>query len=72
WLTVLLLLNSLVSLFYYLRWIAPALLRGGREAVPGAPRPWSNAVAIGASTLSLLVGVLAGVLWHLVNGPLLG
>ncbi|HEX3005295.1 MAG TPA: proton-conducting transporter membrane subunit, partial [Angustibacter sp.] len=47
WLTVLLLLNSLVSLFYYLRWIAPALLRGGREAVPGAPRPWSNAVAIG-------------------------
>ena len=72
WLTALLLLNSLVSLFYYLRWIAPALLRDGRESALGAPRTWSTGVAIGASALSLLAGVLAGVLWHLVAGPLLG
>lgn len=72
WLTVALLANTLVSLFYYLRWIAPAV----RRADPGPelehPRPWSRRTAAGAAAATVLLGVLAGPLWGLLDGPLLG
>ena len=70
WLTVLLLLNSLLSLFYYLRWIAPVVRRGGEAATVPRPLPWSGGVAIAASAGTLLLGVLAGALWRWVSGGL--
>ena len=72
WLTVALLANTLVSLFYYLRWVAPALRRD--EPGPGldAPRRWSAGTAVGAAAASVLVGLLAGPVWGLLDAPLLG
>lgn len=64
WLTVAVLVNTLASLFYYLRWVAPALRRAdpGGDAL-AAPRPWSAAVAVTASGASVVLGLLAGLLW---------
>ncbi len=70
WLTVLLLANSLVSLFYYLRWITTAALHG-----PGTnlarPRPWSTTIAVAAAAGSLLLGLLTGLLSRWMSGTLL-
>lgn len=75
WLAVVALANSLVSLFYYLRWVMPVFRRGEVPArtLRGAfvPQPWSRAAAVSAAVLSLGVGVAAGVLWEVVDGPLL-
>jgi NADH-quinone oxidoreductase subunit N len=71
WLTVALLLNTLVSLFYYLRWIAPALRRVDPDPALAETRRWSARTAAGAATLSVLLGLLAGPLWGLVDGSLL-
>ncbi|MDQ6715512.1 MAG: NADH-quinone oxidoreductase subunit N, partial [Actinomycetota bacterium] len=78
WLAVLLLVNTLLSLFYYLRWIAPAV-RSDRAARGVATRreeasatlPWSGAVAVVAAALSLAVGVSAALLWGLLDGSLM-
>ena len=71
WLTVALLVNTLVSLFYYLRWIAPAV----RRAAPGPelahPLPWSRRTAAGAAAATVLLAVFAGPLWTLLDAPLL-
>lgn len=62
WLTIALLLNSVLSLFYYLRWIAPLL----RTAAPvAAVRPWGLRVAIGAGTASVVLGLGSAALWQL-------
>ncbi len=78
WLAVLLFLNTLLSLFYYLRWIAPAFgfPRGGdpgaaRAEPGGAALPWSSSVAVGAAALSLVIGLSAGLLWRVVDGSLM-
>ena len=61
WLTVALLLNSVLSLFYYLRWIAPLL----RTAAPAAAaRAWGLRVAVGAGTVSVVLGLASAVLWQ--------
>ncbi len=72
WLAVLVLVNSLASLFYYLRWVAPVY---GRAATPdrtthGAflPRRWSAATAVVTAGLSLVLGLGSGALWRLVSG----
>ena len=62
WLTVALLLNSVLSLFYYLRWIAP-LLRGTTPAA--AVTSWGLWVAVGAGTASVVLGVASAGLWNL-------
>ena len=62
WLTVALLLNSVLSLFYYLRWIAP-LLRGTTPAA--AVTSWGLRVAVGAGTASVVLGVASAGLWNL-------
>ncbi len=66
WLAVLVFVNTVVSLFYYLRWIAPLYARQdgarGRDANV-APGRWSRAAAIGAAAVSLLLGIGSGVLW---------
>ena len=67
WLAVLVFVNTVISLFYYLRWIAPVY---GREepavrTMPGAfvPERWSAITAVATSALSLVLGVGAGMLW---------
>ena len=72
WLAVAVFVNTVLSLFYYLRWIAVAYAR------PEAPAPgarsgtaplWSSEVtAVAAAVLSLALGVAAGPLWGLVAG----
>ena len=67
WLTVAVLLNSVVSLFYYLRWIAPM--------ITGAPADVSvqmsgHRSALGASALSLTLGILSAGLWRLFAGSI--
>ncbi|HEX2177041.1 MAG TPA: NADH-quinone oxidoreductase subunit N [Nocardioidaceae bacterium] len=76
WLAIVLLVNTLASLFYYLRWVVPVFGRGepAERTLPGAfqPAPWSTAVAVWGAVLTLLLGVAAGLTWDVVSrGPLL-
>jgi NADH-quinone oxidoreductase subunit N len=67
WLAVLVFVNTVISLFYYLRWIAPVYGRGEPpvRTMPGAfvPERWSAATAVTTAVLSLVLGIGAGVLW---------
>ncbi|WP_194291347.1 NADH-quinone oxidoreductase subunit N [Cumulibacter manganitolerans] len=67
WLAIVVLLNTVLSLFYYLRWIVPAF----QPAVDGdrpQPVPWAAATAVAAAVISLLLGAATGLLWpHLVG-----
>ena len=83
WLAVVLLVNTLASLFYYLRWVAPtfriAPAEGATEAADedadgdaaAEPSPdtvrWPAAAAYTAAVGSLVLGLSAGAVW-----PLLG
>ena len=71
WLAVLVFVNTVVSLFYYLRWITPVYGRGEPPArtLPGAfvPRAWSATTAVVTSALSLVFGIGAGVLWSVLS-----
>ncbi len=71
WLTVAVLVNTLASLFYYLRWVAPALRRTPPAAELAHPRPWSAGTAVLAATASVGLGLLAGPLWSVLDGSLL-
>ncbi len=75
WLALVVMLNSLLSLFYYLRWIGPVFARPAEES-PGFPRSggaaaWPLATASAAAAASLGLGILAGLLWATLEGPLL-
>ncbi len=70
WLTVTVLVNSLLSLFYYLRWIAPALRRDAPGAELGSPLRGSAWAAVSACGVSVLLGLFAGPLWDLLGGSL--
>jgi NADH-quinone oxidoreductase subunit N len=71
WLAVVVFVNTVVSLFYYLRWIAPVYTRGTRpeRGMTGAfvPAPWSAGTAVGTAALSLLLGIGGGVLWGIAS-----
>ncbi|ORV65514.1 NADH-quinone oxidoreductase subunit N [Mycobacterium gastri] len=64
WLAVVVFVNSLLSLFYYLRWIVPVFQkpRGAEDFTAGG---WSAGTATVAAGLSLGIGVAAGPLWEL-------
>ncbi|WP_099041884.1 NADH-quinone oxidoreductase subunit N [Mycobacterium neglectum] len=68
WLAVVVFVNTLVSLFYYLRWIVPAFRRPDEtgDADQSAVQHWPARAAVLAAALSLILGVLAGPVWHLV------
>ncbi|OLT17737.1 NADH-quinone oxidoreductase subunit N [Serinicoccus sp. CUA-874] len=67
WLAVLVLVNTVASLFYYLRWIAPLYTHqetaGHHQQDAGTEGRWSRSAAIGTAALSLLLGIGAGALW---------
>ncbi|HYH31010.1 MAG TPA: NADH-quinone oxidoreductase subunit N [Pseudonocardia sp.] len=68
WLAVLAIVNTVASVFYYLRWLAPAFRRDGGVDVPRAP--WAAAVAYGCAAGAVLLGVVGGtVLPLLAGGP---
>jgi NADH-quinone oxidoreductase subunit N len=66
WLAVIVFINTLVSLFYYLRWIIPSYQQPDDDASHNnfASKKWSTATAVVAAGLSLALGVAAGAVWH--------
>lgn len=66
WLTVLAAVNTVASLFYYLRWLAPAF-RAASPDSPGAgdfsPQPWAAGAALAGAVLILAVGIGGGMVW---------
>ncbi len=74
WLAALAVANTVASLFYYLRWLAPAFLRrpGGSQPDPlRAAGGWAAASAYAAGTVSLILGIAAGAVLPLLTGTLL-
>ncbi|MBE4718037.1 NADH-quinone oxidoreductase subunit N [Pseudarthrobacter sp. AB1] len=71
WLTLAAAVNTVISLFYYLRWLAPAF-RAASPDSPGAgefsPRPWAGRTAVAGAVLVLVVGVGAGLAWAALGG----
>jgi NADH-quinone oxidoreductase subunit N len=59
WLAVVAALNTVASVFYYLRWIAPAVGSVATEEFH-PPRQWSEYTAYAAAGVSVLLGVLSG------------
>ncbi|MCX6465139.1 MAG: NADH-quinone oxidoreductase subunit N [Pseudonocardiales bacterium] len=62
WLAVLAVLNTVASVFYYLRWIAPAFRRGDPPPAdaPAAGGTWGAVGAHSAAGASLVLGVASG------------
>lgn len=70
WLAVVVFVNSLLSLFYYLRWVAPVFQKPemSDDFNTGG---WSVRTALVAAVLSLGLGIAAGPLWDvLATAPL--
>lgn len=68
WLAVVVFVNTVASLFYYLRWIAPVYARAERpggtvSGAWGSPRWWSTVAAAACAGLSVLFGVGTGLIW---------
>lgn len=74
WLAVAVFVNTVTSLFYYLRWIAPTYAQGhpDRSGKPGEtraviPRPFSCYAAVVTAVLSIAMGLAADLVWRLVT-----
>lgn len=68
WLAVALMANSVISLYYYLRWIIPLYRRAdaAREEPSGALRVGAARVAVVAAAVSVLLGVGAGAVFSVL------
>jgi NADH-quinone oxidoreductase subunit N len=74
WLAVLAVVNTIASLFYYLRWLIPALMRGPADSTAAALRPagsWSAITAYSAGAASLALGIAGGAVLPLLTGRLI-
>jgi NADH-quinone oxidoreductase subunit N len=67
WLVIVAAVNTVASLFYYLRWLAPVFRTGEQVAASddpaGAvqpPEPWSHVAALTAAVISVALGLAAG------------
>lgn len=71
WLAVVVFVNTVASLFYYLRWISASYGRGdpgGSSRASGfSPRRRSELTAVAAAVVSLALGLGAGPLWSFVT-----
>ncbi|MEU0510930.1 MULTISPECIES: NADH-quinone oxidoreductase subunit N [Amycolatopsis] len=70
WLVVIAAINTVASLFYYLRWIAPAVRSGVSPAASDVDR-WSAGTAYAGATASVVLGPLAGPLLTVFGGSLI-
>ncbi len=73
WLAGLAVANTVASLFYYLRWLAPAFLQRQPATPADALEPagrWAAVVAYTAGTASLAIGVAAAAILPLLTGHL--
>ncbi len=74
WLTVLAVINTVASVFYYLRWITP-VFRPVDAAQANPLRPagtWSSIAAYTAGAVSILLGVLSGMVLPHLDGAVAG
>jgi NADH-quinone oxidoreductase subunit N len=74
WLAVLAVANTIASLFYYLRWLTPALVRVPADSPAAALRPagsWSAVAAYTAGAASLALGIAGGTVLPLLTGRLI-
>jgi NADH-quinone oxidoreductase subunit N len=71
WLVVLAAVNTVASLFYYLRWIVPVVSRGVPEHTHAGDRA-PRLLAYGSAAASLGLGLAAGPVLGLLHGPLAG
>lgn len=73
WLAVLAILNTVASLYYYLRWLVPAFLHAPspHPAVLSSGGTWSAATAYAAATATVILGVGAAAVLPLGAGHLL-
>lgn len=69
WLAVVAAVNTVASLFYYLRWIVPSVSRTGTPGSAAGNRP-ARVVAYTAATLSLLLGLAGGPVLDALSGPI--
>ena len=71
WLAVVVFVNTVISLFYYLRWIVPTVRAKPDPADTsgdgGVAQPWAARIAVLAAAASLLLGVAAGPVWQLLS-----
>jgi NADH-quinone oxidoreductase subunit N len=71
WLAVVAAVNTVASVFYYLRWIAPLFRPASAAPQPAAARTagtWSAAAAYTAASASLVLGLIAGPVLDLLTG----
>lgn len=68
WLAVVLMVNTVASLFYYLGWFAPVFRGGEPEGTYAAPRPWAAGTAVAGGVASVVLGLAAGGVWALAAG----
>ncbi|GAA2581628.1 NADH-quinone oxidoreductase subunit N [Actinomadura fulvescens] len=64
WLAVVAALNSVASVFYYLRWIVPVFSRTTTQT--GSPTPSAGLIACITTAASLLLGIVSGVVLTIV------
>jgi NADH-quinone oxidoreductase subunit N len=60
WLVAVGAVNTVASLYYYLRWLAPALSRTSGQAAPLRVHPIAMVTAVVAATASVLLGIGSG------------
>jgi len=73
WLAVVAVVNSVVSVFYYMRWVAPMFLRSAAPDRPGVLEPaggWSRLGAYSAGVASVVLGIASAPAFALATGRL--
>lgn len=69
WLAIVVLVNTLLSLFYYLRWVVqPFRASEPGPSEPATPLLWSRRTAVSVAALSVGLGVGAGLIWGIAAG----
>ena len=70
WLVVVAAVNTVASLFYYLRWLAPIFARNSPRSGEPSRRPWAERATILGAVVTVTIGVTAGFVLTLFTGAL--